>query len=66
MIKIYIQILNYICFDFSQQFGNKFKDMENQNTILNNQNKSINGKYDEILIENQALIDELNMIKTSL
>ncbi|XP_060869065.1 interaptin-like isoform X2 [Metopolophium dirhodum] len=50
----------------NQCFETERREMENQNLLLINQNKSMNEKYDELRTKNQTLEDELNVLKTSL
>lgn len=59
-------MVNYCYFYFSQCFETERREMENQNLLLINQNKSMNEKYDELRTKNQTLEDELNVLKTSL
>jgi len=59
-------LVNYYYFYFSQCFETEQREMENQNLLLINQNKSMNEKYNELRTKNQTLEDELNLLKTSL
>lgn len=41
-------------------------EIKDQNELLTNENKLVNVKYNEIITENQSLINELSMMKTTL
>jgi len=59
-------LINYCYFYFSQRFETELREMENQNLLIINQNKSMNENFNEIRIKNQTLEDELTVLKASL
>lgn len=59
-------MLNNNFFYFSQNFETKFGEMKDENLQLINQNKSIDEKFNEISNKNQTLLDELDLLRTSL
>ncbi|XP_025205575.1 putative leucine-rich repeat-containing protein DDB_G0290503 isoform X2 [Melanaphis sacchari] len=52
--------------NLSQNFETKLGEIEDKNLQLTNHNKSINEKYDEIRTKNETLLDELDVLKSSL
>jgi len=58
-------LINYY-FYFSQRYETELKEMENQNLLITNQNKSMNDNLNEIITKNQTLEDEIAILKASL
>lgn len=54
------------CIYFRSKLEHEFQEINDQNELLINENKLANDKYDKIIIENQSLINEIAIMKTSL
>ncbi|KAL5233440.1 hypothetical protein ACI65C_000850 [Semiaphis heraclei] len=52
--------------NLNQHFESELGEMENQNLLIINQNKSMNDDLNEIITKNQTLEDELTILKDSL